>query len=137
MTKIDLYYQDIKKQSGEPIEIRDRFEICQGGPEFGTLYVNNKKLFEKDIFTGPMVEYENTLYLVRRKKSFFSFKSFQLCAIDLSLESVSELDSASEFIQIDKVKSGVLNYHVADLNTDWKSRSLRLEKNSGNGGGHE
>lgn len=110
-----IIYPDITSLTGHDISIRNRFEICQGGPEVGELYIDEQFCFKSDFFGGPMYVFENALYLPMRRRTLF-FNGFELVCINLTTKKLSKLKIKDEIIWIDMIDEAGIYYFnsVAD-----------------------
>ncbi len=90
-------------------------EVCQGGPEIGTLWINGKMPFHSDMFGGPMIIQENkAVFLPRFDRRR---RQFELCRIDLDTLRISILTPPRNLIWLDKLEDDIL-YFYEDLNRE-------------------
>ncbi len=93
------------------VEYIDLHEVCQGGPQVGTLLVNGKIVLEK--CGGPLLFTGGNIYvptLVRR----FLRVGFKLAIIDVSTLSVNVIGKIRDLIYLDRVEHDKI-YFFTDL----------------------
>jgi len=93
------------------VELRDQIEVCQGGPSIGRLFVGGVPYRERLWFGGPILCYQNALYLTMRAKGLF-FNGFKLCRIDLISMDLKEVGPKADVISPTKIEDGVLYYRT-------------------------
>ena len=107
-----IYYKDIQNGSLS-LEIKDRFEVCQGGPQPGSLCMNGKSFFEGRRFCGPMIQSGNNVFMSEYIKGFWGAR-FQLAVFDLESEEMNLLPQKGDYLAPLSVAGSTLNY-AADI----------------------
>lgn len=104
-----IYFNDIVDSLGHRIEIRDRMEVCQGGPHVGRLFIDGEPFFSNLKFGGPILLESGVLYAPVRKKTIF-FNGFEVATINVCKKELKLLGAKSAVIFLKSVENGVLSY---------------------------
>lgn len=119
-----IYYQDFESD-GVTIEIRNRIEVCQGGPQIGYLYLNGVLLDDQKRFSGPIIVRENCAFLSEYSKGFWS-SHFQLVKLNLETRELEKLPVKSDFVAPISIAGGTLIYAL-DVSGE-KQDQLQLDQ---------
>ena len=120
------FFENIVTKDGKSIEILERHEICQGGPETGKLFISGGQVHSGIEFSGPIVEFQGSIILPMRKKTLL-FNGFQLVQIDLDTNKINLLKAKGEVVYPVKVDDGVL-YFSTSFDEKAEQKSLHLQK---------
>ena len=88
----------------DDIEIRfeNLNEVCQGGPVFGDLLINDINFFPKNKFGGPLLNHKEYLFVPVLVRKFFS-SYFQIGKINLEKKSLIIIKGKFEIIILDRI----------------------------------
>jgi hypothetical protein len=95
------------------ISYSNLMEICQGCPEIGNVYINNKRI-DKYKFGGPCLLEMNYVYIPMFIKNIFS-SGFKLAIINIDTLEIRTIGGKMPLIFLDKIKDGRI-YYYKDLN---------------------
>ena len=104
-----IYYLDLITSKNKKIEIKGQFEICQGGPSIGDLFVDGQCAIPGSQFGGPMLEFNNALFIPKRSKGWF-FNGFKLMRIDLNSFEMRYLGIKSDLLFLKRIDNNYLYF---------------------------
>lgn len=116
-----IYFEDIYQPLR--IEIVNRFEICQGGPNVGTLMIDGDIRYPQKLFGGPMLIIDDAIYMTLRYKGFF-VNGFKLISISLKDFSMKEYNLKKDVINIQGYKDGVIYYSTRAYDSPDKNMKM-------------
>ena len=98
-----------KKKAGLEVVYRNLMEICQGGPEVGSISINGNVVFDSR-FGGPWLSEGGYIYIPIFIKSFFG-SGFKVAKINIESLSMEIISKKKELIFLDKVEDGKIYYY--------------------------
>lgn len=120
-----IYYSELITSRSEKIEIRGQFEICQGGPRIGDLYVKGKQIVIGALFGGPMLEFNGVLFIPKREKGWL-FNGFKLMKVDLDSSKISYLGVKSDLLFLKRIDNNYL-YFLKTLDDSKSSKEYKVK----------
>lgn len=87
------------------IEYRDIYEICQGGPEVGYVYINDVVVNKKLVFGGPPLFQDYKMYLPK-----YVGANFILSEIDLKTKNIKGFDLKKPLILLKEIAGETISY---------------------------
>lgn len=121
-----VYFQDIESECGNKIQVLDRFEICQGGPHIGTLYIDGEGISPDQYFGGPILSRGDKVYLTRRVRKFF-FNGFCLCEISIRERSWKDMEAKGQIIWPKRIESNVI-YYAESMGDEAEEKKVEVSK---------
>ncbi len=109
---------------GHEIEYRGIMELCQGGPEVGDLFVDERRVGGDSRFGGPLLYDAGAIYIPRFTKSFFS-SGFTLARVELGSGKVSPIGKRRGLIYLEKIECGIVYYYTDIEKTRLEKLSLQ------------
>lgn len=84
-------------------------EIGQGGPEIGSVLINDKKI-PTYLFGGPFLYFDEYVYMPVYLKSFF-YKGFKIAKINIETLKVEILGKYENLINLYKIDGNYIYYY--------------------------
>jgi hypothetical protein len=97
------------------ISYEDLHEIVQGGPEVGTIIINNQNAFPNLVFGGPLYYFNNAIYLPK-----YIGGGFISTSINIHTNEVKSYGNKEGLILIFKVDETGIEYYTDLQNTKIK-----------------
>jgi len=123
-----IRFQVEKTVDGFEIKYSDLMEICQGGPEIGKLWVNNRPVSDSLRFGGPLVYSSGFIYAPVFARGFVS-SGFILAIINATTLKVEKIGRKLPLIFLDRIEGNHI-YFFKDIK---KVKSLRYNIRKGVG----
>ena len=108
---------------GSTVRYLDLKEICQGGPEIGTLEINGVEVEWANPFGGPMVIQDGFVFLPEFTRGFFR-AGFRLARIRVSDLSVSTFGKVEPLLIIERIEPDAVAYYASLNKTQLRFCSL-------------
>jgi hypothetical protein len=109
---------------GISVQYLNVMEICQGGPQVGTLCINNKHIAEVK-FGGPFIIANNVIYVPMQWKNGWGSIGFKLAIIDIiDIKVYTTHDKVTPLIFLDSVEENEIFYYSDTEKTHLHSYNL-------------
>jgi hypothetical protein len=110
--------------NGYTFKYSNFFEVAQGGPEVGTLSVNDEIVGTRIFFGGPPVFYEDNLFVPILKKGLLG-RRFKICLINLKDRTIKEIGYELDLILLKNVDEKTVFFYADSPNAkissiNWK-----------------
>lgn len=118
-----LGFPHVYEYDGHLIKYISTYEINQGGPEVGNILIDNKNLFSRYYFGGPLLFDSHFIYAPVLFQSFLN-SGFKVAEINLDNNELKILGIKEKLILIEKIENSFL-YYYTDLNNE-KKKELQI-----------
>lgn len=109
MKETPFHVVPVRTINGTEIKLNNLMELCQGGPEVGTMSINGKTISGRDLFGGPILVYKNHVFAPVYIKSFFK-TGFKISMIEINSGKRKNISTMYPLINLLEIKDGLVRF---------------------------